>query len=150
MAPDMVTEAIRGFVEETNRLNHTQRATRSAANAKLTRIKKGKSDIVDAIENGRYSETLMDRLLGLEAEEKILKAAMQLFPADTPDIHPNIAGIYAKKVERLAEALNRPADRDEAADAIRGLFDRVTLTPGSKRGEVEVALRGEFAPSWSG
>ena len=65
-------------------------------------------------------------------------------PADTPDIHPNIAGIYAKKVERLAEALNRPEDRDEAADAIRGLIERVTLSPGARRGEVHVMLQGEF------
>ena len=144
MAPDMVDEAIRGFVEETNRLNHAQRADRSATESKLAKIKKSKADIVDAIENGRYSETLMDRLLDLEAEEKVLKAAMAEAPADVPDIHPNIAGIYAKKVERLAEALNRPEDRDEAADAIRGLIDRVTLTPGAKRGEVHVTLQGEF------
>ncbi len=144
MAPDMVDEAIRSFVEETNRLNHAQRADRSATESKLAKIKKSKADIVDAIENGRYSETLMDRLLDLEAEEKVLKAAMAEAPADVPDIHPNIAGIYAKKVERLAEALNRPEDRDEAADAIRGLIDRVTLTPGAKRGEVHVTLQGEF------
>lgn len=117
----MVDEAIRSFVEETNRLNHAQRADRSATESKLDKIKKGKTDIVDAIENGRYSETLMDRLLDFEAEEKVLKAAMAEAPADTPDIHPNIAGIFAKKVGRLAEALNRLEDRDEAADAIRGL-----------------------------
>ena len=144
MAPDMVDEAIRSFVEETNRLNHAQRADRHSAEAKLAKIKKGKADIVDAIENGRYSETLMDRLLDLEAEEKVLKAAVAEAPANAPDIHPNIAGIYAKKVERLVEALNRLEDRDEAADAIRGLIERVTLTPGPKRGEVHVTLQGEF------
>jgi len=27
---------------------------------------------------------------------------------DSPDIHPNVSGIYRKKVERLSEALNNP------------------------------------------
>ncbi|KQM18219.1 zinc ribbon domain-containing protein [Novosphingobium sp. Leaf2] len=144
MAPNMVDEAIRGYVEETNRLNHERRAAQGAAVATLAKIARAKADIVDAIENGRYSETLMDRLLHLEANEKTMKAAMAEMPADTPDIHPNIAGIYAKKVERLAEALNLPEDRDEAAEAIRSLIERVTLTPGAKRGEVNIMLHGEF------
>ena len=61
-----------------------------------------------------------------------------------PDIHPNIAEIYRKKVERLAEALGQPAERDEAADAVRGLIERVTLFPGAKRGEMSATLHGEF------
>ena len=135
---------IRGYVDETNRLNHERRAAQGAAVAALAKIDRAKADIVAAIEDGRFSKTLMDRLLDLEANEEVLRTAMAEAPADTPDIHPNIAGIYAKKVERLAEALNRPEDRDEAADAIRSLIERVTLTPGTKRGEVNITLHGEF------
>ena len=144
MAPELVAEAVRACVEETNRLNRLRRDVWSDASAELLTIAKGKKDIVAAIEAGRYSETLMDRLLELEAREKALKAAMAEGPAQVPDVHPNIAELYARKVERLAEALNRPEDRDEAADAIRSLIERVTLTPGAKRGEVHATLHGEF------
>ena len=144
MAPDMVGEAIRGYVDETNRLNHERRAAQGAAVAALAKIDRAKADIVAAIEDGRFSKTLMDRLLDLEANEEVLRATMTEAPADTPDIHPNIANIYAKKVERLADALNRPEDRDEAAEAIRSLIERVTLTPGTKRGEINITLHGEF------
>ncbi|KQO07971.1 hypothetical protein [Sphingomonas sp. Leaf242] len=65
-----------------------------------------------------------------------MKATLAETSADTPDIPPNIAGTYAKKVEKLAEALNR----DEAAETIRGLIERATLTPGAKRSEVDVTL----------
>jgi hypothetical protein len=34
-----------------------------------------------------------------------------------------------RKVERLAEALRKPEERDEAADAIRALIEKITLTP---------------------
>ncbi|WP_083224971.1 recombinase family protein [Sphingomonas panacis] len=144
MAPDMVGEAIRGYVDETNRLNYERRAAQGAAVAALAKIDRAKADIVAAIEDGRFSKTLMDRLLDLEANEEVLRATMAEVPADTPDIHPNIANIYAKKVERLADALNRPQDRDEAAEAIRSLIKRVTLTPGAKRGEINITLHGEF------
>ncbi|WP_162801075.1 hypothetical protein [Azospirillum brasilense] len=45
---------------------------------------------------------------------------------------------------RLAEALNRPEECDEAADAIRGLIEKIMLTPGPKRGQLEVILYGEL------
>ncbi len=47
-----------------------------------------------------------------ESEERLAAG-----PADIPDIHPNIAIVYRRKIERLAEALADPRDRDEAADA---------------------------------
>ena len=45
-----------------------------------------------------------------------------------------------------------PRDRDEAADAIRGLIERIVLTPGEKRGEMHAALHGELGTiiEWAG
>jgi hypothetical protein len=100
--------------------------------------------LVTLAEQGKSSRTLVERLLGLEAQEDAIRARPAEGPAGTPDIHPNIAEIYRAKVSRLAEALNNPAERDEAADPIRGLIERVTLTPGTKPGEVNAMLRGEF------
>ena len=40
----------------------------------------------------------------------------------------------------VAEAL----DRDEAADAIRGLIERTVLTRGAKRGQMDAALHGDL------
>jgi site-specific DNA recombinase len=47
-------------------------------------------------------------------------------------------------VERLAKALQNPQERDDAAEAIRGLIERITLTPGAKRGEIAATLHGEL------
>ncbi|RMB39162.1 hypothetical protein C8J47_0152, partial [Sphingomonas sp. PP-F2F-G114-C0414] len=41
--------------------------TRTETN--LAKINEAKADIVDAIENGRYNETLMDRMLAGESLE---------------------------------------------------------------------------------
>jgi hypothetical protein len=59
-------------------------------------------------------------------------------------LHPNFAGIYRQKVERLTEALQRPDERDEAAAAIRNIIERITLSPGPGRGEIDATLHGDF------
>jgi hypothetical protein len=65
-------------------------------------------------------------------------------PVDIPDIHPNVAGIYRRKVERLAEALQHPQEHGEAAEAIRALIERIALTPGAKRGEIAATPHGDL------
>jgi hypothetical protein len=46
-----------------------------------------------------------------------------------PRLHPNLAEVYARKVARLEEALNDPATREDAAEALRSLIDEIRLTP---------------------
>lgn len=62
-----------------------------------------------------------------------------------PRIHPNIAGIYHAKIQSLEDILNRPDDAREAAEAMRALIEKIVLTRGKKRGEVEAELHGELA-----
>ena len=39
---------------------------------------------------------------------------------------------------------NTPQERDEAAEAIRALIERITLAPGPKRGEIAATLHGDL------
>jgi hypothetical protein len=55
-----------------------------------------------------------------------------------------VSGIYRKKVERLTEALNTPEDRNEAAEAIWALVEKITRRPGPNRGEIDATLQGEL------
>ena len=59
-----------------------------------------------------------------------------------PDVHPNVADIYRRKVERLAAALDNPAERDEAAAAIRDLIECIVLKPAVAWGEMDAKLVG--------
>ncbi len=108
--------------------------------------------MVAVIEDGGYARGMMDRMRELEARQDELNERLSTVPADMPDIHPKIADIYRRKVERLAEALADPRDRDEAAEAIRGLIERIVLIPGEKRGEMHAALHGDLGTilEWTG
>jgi site-specific DNA recombinase len=54
------------------------------------------------------SRAIVDRLRELEAREDELNARLSEAPVDIPYLHPNVAGICRRKVERLAEALRHP------------------------------------------
>ncbi|MFT3967794.1 MAG: hypothetical protein QM690_18125, partial [Sphingobium sp.] len=60
------------------------------------------------------------------------------------DIHPNIAEIYRRKVERFSSVMDDPALRTEAADDIRSLIGEIVIVPGEKRRQFTATLRGEL------
>ena len=144
MAPEIAAEAMRAFAEETNRLNRERRSSGDADRKALVDVEKKLKEIVTAIEDGGYSRPLMARLRDLEAKQDEFTERLSRAPVNIPDIHPNVAGIYRRKVERLAEALRHPQERDEAAEAIRALIDRITLMPGPGRGEIAATLHGDL------
>ena len=152
MAPEAAAEAMKAYAEETNRLNRERRASGATDRKELAEIEKRMASMIAAIEEGGYVRGMSDRLRALEARQGELNERLTAVPADIADIHPNIAIVYRRKVERLAEALADPRDRDEAADAIRGLIERIVLTPGEKRGEMHAALHGDLGTilEWAG
>jgi site-specific DNA recombinase len=144
MAPEAAAEAVRAFVAETNRLNHERQATRASSQIELTKAERAISGILDAIEDGRRTPALMARLYELEDRVAVLRTQQADTAASPVDLHPNIAETYRKKVARLTQALNQPEEREEAATALRGLIEKVVLTPGAQRGEMHATLYGEF------
>ncbi|WP_082554602.1 recombinase family protein [Caulobacter sp. Root1455] len=144
MAPEVMAEAMRAFIEETNRLNHHRRANETADRLRLEKARKAIAGIVSAIEDGGYTRPLMERLKSLDAEVETIERTLAEAPRDVPDVHPNVAELYRRKVERLVEALNNPADRTEAATALRALIEKVVVTPTGRRGEADVRLFGDL------
>jgi len=152
MAPEAADAAVRAWAEETHRLDRERSASGEADRKELADVEKKIEGIVVAIQDGAYSPALKERLHKLEARKEELTRLLATVPREIPDIHPNVAGIYRRKVARLANALSKPEERDAAAAAIRGLIDGIVLTPGEKRGELQVTLRGELGRilEWTG
>ena len=144
MAPEAAGQAMKAYAEETNRLNRERRASGANDRRELAAVTGKIKTMIAAIEDGGYVRGMSDRLRELEARQDELAERLAAVPADVPDIHPNIAALYRRKVARLAEALADPRDRDEAAAAIRGLIERIELTPGPKRGEMHATLHGDL------
>ena len=152
MAPEAAAEAMRAYAEETNRINRERRASGASERKELAGVEKKIAAMIAVIEDGGYVRGMVDRLRELEARQDELNERLSAAPADLPDIHPNIADIYRRKVARLAEALDHPEDRDAAASAIRGLIERIVLTPGAKWAEMDAVLHGDLGTilEWAG
>ncbi|MFT4089952.1 MAG: recombinase family protein [Asticcacaulis sp.] len=144
MAPEIVEEAMRAYAEETNRLNRERRSSGDAWKAELVKIEKQIRGIIEAIKAGMFHESMKAEMDTLEARKTELNALLADAPEDTPDILPSASAIYAKKVSALTEALNRKEERQEAAETLRGLIEKILLTPGPERGEIYATLHGEL------
>jgi hypothetical protein len=53
--------------------------------------------------------------------------------------------LSAEKVQQLERSLNDPAIREEAADVLRSMIDRIELNPRSDRKGVDAVLYGDLA-----
>ena len=144
MAPGIVEEAMRAYAEETNRLNRERRSSGDAWKAELVKIEKQIRGIIEAIKAGMFHESMKAEMDTLEARKEELNSLLADAPEDTPDILPSASAIYAKKVSALTKALNRKEERQEAAETLRGLIEKISLTPGPERGEIYATLHGEL------
>jgi len=144
VSSEAVAEAVRAYAKETNRLNRDRRAQSQTDQKALEKIERAIAGIMAAIEDGMYQPSMKARMAELERDKAEIIARMAQAPADVPDVHPNIASVYRRNVERFTEALNDPDGGREAAEALRSLIGEIVLTPGPKRGEVHAELRGEL------
>ena len=79
----------------------------------------------------------------LEARKAQLESDLEAAPTPQPTLHPNMSAIYHSKVSNLADALNKPDVRGEAAEALRALIDHVLLTPSAEGYDID--LHGDLA-----
>ncbi len=143
MAPEMIEEFARAYHDEINK-------TAREADARLAQDKKQLADadrkigsIVTAIEDGGYNKTLKARLDELEAKKVEVERRLADGRPSPIRIHPKLSEVYRKKVEDLAAALSDESIRREAADVLRGLIDKIVLTPDGDRLKAE--LHGDLA-----
>ncbi len=91
-----------------------------------------------------YQPSMKARMDDLERQKAEIANRLAQAPADMPDIHPKLADLYRRRVERLSDALSDPDGGRQAAEALRSLIGEIILTPGAKRGGVHATLRGEL------
>jgi site-specific DNA recombinase len=100
---------------------------------------------VQAILDGVPGSRVKDRMAALEARKVELEAVLAEAVEEPVLLHPNMADVYRAKIARLAEALNDDHERTEAAEIIRGLINRIVLTPKNEDGRRSLSIEGALA-----
>jgi len=130
MAPELVSEFIAEFQRESQKERLASLSSRAETERRLAKVFKQIDDVVTAITDGMYHPSMKAKMDVLEAERESLVATLDALTVPDPAaIHPGLADVYAKKVAKLAEALNHEDTRAEAIDILRGLIERIILRP---------------------
>ena len=147
MQPDLVAEFAEAYQQEVNRQRAGADAARERTARELAQVERKLAGLVEAIASGLRAPSLQQTLDDLEQRRAELSHQLAAAPAPLPRLHPNLAEVYRRKVTELGAALRDPAHGTEALDILRGLIDRVTLTPADDHFEIELegALAGMLA-----
>lgn len=130
----MHPELVRAFIAEYQRAlretETTDALARKTHDTRLGAVRREIENIVSAIAKGMFHDSMKARMDVLEAERKDLEARLDALPVPTPvTLHPGLADIYARKVADLTSAHDQDSTREEAAEILRGLVDKIILTP---------------------
>ena len=147
MEPELFEVFCDAYTAKLNELRMSKNARLNAAKSELVRIDKEQEKLVDAIVDGVPASKVKGRMIELEARQKELETLIDSTKEEPVLIHPNMANVYKDKVGRLTEALTDDKRRAEAVEIIRGLIDKIALTPIEEdgKGSMAVDLHGALA-----
>jgi site-specific DNA recombinase len=138
MAPELVEEFVRAVQKEINLQRREDNALRDVRKRELAEVTRKLNGLIDAIADGLRAPGLQQRLNELEARQVQLERDFATEPTTPVRLHPNLAQVYRRQVERLQDALNEPDIRDEAIQILRDLVERVSIGPAENGLEVEI------------
>jgi site-specific DNA recombinase len=145
MTPELLDVFVKSYNAEIKLQQKNISQERKVLEKELKRIERKISGMLKAIEDGMYSASMKERMATLEKQKSTLLQELKK-PAPAPIyIHPNLPVLYAKIVKNLGEALDDKGVRNEAAQIIRNLVDKVVLSPGNTSRELNAELYGKLA-----
>jgi site-specific DNA recombinase len=142
---DLFEEFCEEFTRELNRLRMQHRASLSAVEREIERIKARRKKLIEMVMEGVAPSVVKDELNANAARREQLESQLAATEEAPPLLHREMARIYREKVTELARALQEPDTRSEATEALRGLVDAIVLTPDEGRKELQLELRGNLA-----
>ena len=134
------------YTRHLNKLRSNANATRISYQKELDAMPAKVRGIIDVISaRGAKVVHLADELDELKAREDELKELLNEAPELPPMVHPSMAKLYQDRIMNLREAINAEHTRQEAAEILRTLIDRIVLTPSGPDNGLEIDLQGDLA-----
>ena len=146
---DALTTFLETYRQERRRLATEAARDRGAAEQRLAQVQRTIDRVVEAIAEMGISPARKEKLTKAEAEAADLRQRVQDAAQVTavPELHPAAIDDYRRLVDELQAVLAGDGDdgaRERMRSILRRLVRRIEVTPGDKRGEVNVRLIGEL------
>jgi hypothetical protein len=125
LQPELIHEFVTAYQQEYNRLRRQQANEHATAQAELTRVERQIRNIVEAVKAGMFAPAMRDEMAALEERKARLVDLTRDQAEEPPMLHPGLAEVYGRKVEKLTEALNKEELRSEAAEILRSTIQTI-------------------------
>ncbi|WP_156383976.1 zinc ribbon domain-containing protein [Methylobacterium sp. Leaf456] len=145
MDPELVKVFCEEYTAHINRLRMEHNASLHSYQAELKKIDRLERRIIEAVKEGYTSEAMKNEFNAFGERRKELTELLIEKNPEPVLLHPNMALRYRKEVTALVDALNHDERRDEAAELIRSLVERIVLTPDPNGKGLLVDLNGDLA-----
>ena len=148
LEPSLVAEFVRTFAAEQALIHREAIVASTRLHSDLEEVERRLAGVLQAVENGAWSNSINGRLCELEACKAKLQQDIEA-GSDLPmsvQLHPNVADIYRARVADLQIQLARPEVAGEAATTLTRLIQRIVLTPdATAENGLAVDLHGDLA-----
>ena len=129
MDPELAALFAEEYTRELNTHRIERNTTRDAHKAEFERVDAELDKLVDAICDGIPAIKVKDRMWELEHRKEELARSIAATEDAPVYVHPNMGKRYREQVSELVAALNNDDNRAETTEILRGLIDKIVLTP---------------------
>ena len=144
MDPMMFHEFAEAFAVECNRHIAETERDRGGKLRELAQVRSKLDKLVDAVANGLKSTTIQAKLTSLEDQEAALQREMERPDAPVVRMTPDLAHLCSSEIDRLGERHETGDVATSDRELLRGLIDRVTITPATDTTELSIELEGDI------
>ncbi len=145
MDEDLCKEFCDEYVSHMNKLRIEHNASLNGYKAEYKKVYRQLDKMVDAIADGAEFAPMKGKMQALENRRIELEVLIENTKEAPILFHPNMGNRYQSEIKKLIEALNTNTHREEAAQLIRSLVDRIILSPADTADKLVIDLQGDLA-----
>ena len=145
MRPELVELFCAEYTKHMNTLIAAQHQDLKRLKSEQSKITREKANIIEAIKRGIDPDLVKDELEAIKQRENDLEAKLAAQGREPqPFVHPAMASRYHAEVNALIHTL-QDGQGSEAREHVRGLIEKIILTPKLGEDELQIDLYGDLA-----
>ncbi len=145
MREELVNVFCKEYTKHLSTLHAQANAQRKSLESQRDSLLKERERLIQAIKDGIPASMVKDDLESVSERIEKAEQALAVQPALKPLIHPAMASRYHHAIKDLKASLNTDGARAEASQHLRGLIEKVVLTPEEGEKGLRVDLYGDLA-----
>jgi len=145
MDPALLAIYCEEYTKHANSLRMEANATITGYKAEMDKLERARKRCVAAIIDGVPGHVVKDEMIAIADRRTELGRLLSQSEEEPVLLHPRMADHYQREITNLITALGREDHRHEAMEHVRGLIEKVVLSPNETDDELVVDLYGDLA-----